>query len=209
MISGDIHVYVLCSSLKWSSCLLKLLSWNTEFTFGMWENGRFASWMCTWQFCSNRDENIWGFSFYYFYVSYEVSSSREGKMWSNAVLARCTKWSGCLYIKALSDLWSVLQVKKIAGGFFLWPALPESISRSLKVTTHHKSHFRDTYCQRASSLCKNVILYCEWIITDETRAEKNMSLCCQIEWNSYLLTSQSFAGQREKITSIESRLFTY
>lgn len=41
--------------------------------------------------------------------------------------------------------------------FILWLYL----CKSLKLMAHHKSHFRDTCCQRASSVRKNVTLYCQ------------------------------------------------
>lgn len=50
--------------------------------------------------------------------------------------------------------------------------LPESLNKSSKVTTRHKSHFRDARCQWASSPCKTVTFYSQNIITEETRAGK-------------------------------------
>lgn len=50
--------------------------------------------------------------------------------------------------------------------------LPESLSKSSKVTARHKSHFRDARCRWASSLCKNVTFHSQKIITRETRAGK-------------------------------------
>lgn len=175
MISGDIHVYVLCSSLKWSSCLLKL---NVKH---LWDVGK----------CEIRIMDVhltilqqlgWKTLRMFFIFMFPIKYQASGK--ENVVQCSSSRVYQMKWFSVYQSFeWSMIGTagEEDSCFFFLWPTLPESISRSLKVTTHHKSHFRDTYCQRASSLCKNVILYCEWIIMDETRAEKNMRLCCQIE----------------------------
>ncbi len=67
-------------------------------TFGMWWNGRFSSWMCSRQICSNcvtlschMDQYLWGMfpTPCWIYATKNWGSS-EGKTGSNPILVRCT-----------------------------------------------------------------------------------------------------------------------